>query len=185
MTVCVFCGSRAGKHPRFHKLAEATGRGLAERGVTVIYGGGGLGLMGVVSNAALDAGGKVTGIIPTFLRVQEVQNMRLTRTIITRGMLDRKQAMFDLSDGFLFLPGGLGTLDELIEVMTWQQLGQMDKPIVLLDEDGFWQPYLGLVDYVVEQGFAEPSVRDLFVSTRSLDAAFAALGLAESRAPQG
>ena len=182
--VCVFCGSRTGGHTRFRKLAEEVGRGLAERGATVVYGGGALGLMGVVSNAAIDAGGKVTGIIPTFLRKQEVQNMHLTRTIVTRGMLDRKQAMIDLSDSFLILPGGLGTLDELFEVLTWRQLGQIDKPIVLLSEEGFWQPLLGLIDHTIGQGFAGGGVRDLYVSTDNLDAAFDALGLAESRARQ-
>lgn len=183
--ICVFCGSRMGGHERFRDLAEAAGRGLAERGATVVYGGGALGLMGVVSNAALDAGGKVTGIIPVFLRHAEVQNMSLTRTIVTDGMLDRKQAMIDLSDGFLILPGGLGTLDELFEVLTWRQLGQIDKPIVLLGEDGFWQPLLELIEHVIGEAFAGTSIRELFVSADSLDAAFDALGLAESRARQG
>ena len=182
--VCVFCGSRTGGHERFRELAEAAGRGLAERGATVIYGGGALGLMGVVSNAAIAAGGQVTGIIPTFLRKQEVQNMNLTRTIVTDGMLDRKQAMIDLSDAFLILPGGLGTLDELFEVLTWRQLGQIDKPIVLLGEDGFWEPLLALVEHTIGQAFAGASIRELFVSTDTLDAAFDALGLAESRARQ-
>jgi uncharacterized protein (TIGR00730 family) len=183
--VCVFCGSRAGNHGRYQQLAEATGRRLAESGATLVYGGGSLGLMGVVSNAALDAGGKVTGIIPTFLRHAEVQQMRLTRTIVTETMLDRKQAMFDLSDAFLILPGGLGTLDELLEVMTWRQLGQIDKPIVLLGEDGFWQPFLALLEHTISEDFASPALRDLVIVTDTLDAAFEALGLAESQASQG
>ena len=182
--VCVFCGSRMGSHDRFRELAEAAGRGLAERNTTVVYGGGALGLMGVVSNAALDAGGQVTGIIPAFLRFSEVQHMRLTRTIVTDSMLDRKQAMIDLSDGFLILPGGLGTLDELFEVLTWRQLGQIDKPIVLLGEDGFWEPLLDLIEHTIGQNFAGGSIRELFVSVDSLEAAFDALGLAESRALQ-
>ncbi len=182
--VCVFCGSRMGGNARFRDLAEAAATGLAERGVTLVYGGGALGLMGVVSNAAIAAGGKVIGIIPTFLRKQEVQNMNLTRTIVTEGMLDRKQAMIDQSDAFLILPGGLGTLDELFEVLTWRQLGQIDKPIVLLGEAGFWEPLLELIEHTIDEGFAGASIRELLVSTDSLDAAFDALGLAESRARQ-
>ena len=184
-SVCVFCGSRMGGHEKFRKLAAAAGSGLAARGVTVVYGGGALGLMGIVSNAALDAGGKVTGIIPTFLRHAEVQHMRLTRAIITNSMLDRKRAMIDLSDAFLILPGGLGTLDELFEVLTWRQLGQLDKPIVLVGEDGFWQPYLDLIEHTIAQEFASASIRDLCTITDNLEAAFGALGLAESRASQG
>lgn len=183
-SVCVFCGSRMGSHERFRGLAEAVGRGLAERGATVVYGGGALGLMGVVSNAAIDVGGQVTGIIPTFLRHAEVQAMNLTRTIVTDGMLDRKQAMIDLSDAFLILPGGLGTLDELFEVLTWRQLGQIDKPIVLLGEAGFWEPLLALIEHTIDQNFAGASIRELFASAETLDAAFDALGLAESRARQ-
>ncbi len=183
-TVCIFCGSRMGGHEHYRQLVEAAGRGLAERGVTVVYGGGSLGLMGVVSNAAFDAGGQVTGIIPTFLRHAEVQQMRLTRTIVTDTMLDRKQAMIDLSDAFLVLPGGLGTLDELLEVMTWRQLGQIDKPIVLLGDDGYWQPFLALVDHVIAQEFASGSIRGLVTMADSPDAAFDALGLTESRSLQ-
>lgn len=182
--ICVFCGSRFGGHERFRDLAEAAGTGLAKRGATVIYGGGALGLMGVVSNAALAAGGNVTGIIPTFLRKQEVQNMNLTRTIVTDGMLDRKQAMIDLSDGFLILPGGLGTLDELFEVLTWRQLGQIDRPIVLAGEPAFWQPLMDLIEHTIGQAFAGANIRELFVTADNLDAAFDALGLAESGARQ-
>lgn len=181
-SVCVFCGSRMGGHERFRLLAEQVGKGLAKRGATLVYGGGALGLMGVVSNAATAAGGEVTGIIPTFLRKQEVQNMNLTRTIVTQGMMERKQAMIDLSDGFLILPGGLGTLDELFEVLTWRQLGQIDKPIVLLGQDGFWEPLLTLIDHTIAQQFAGEAIRNLYVSTDRLDAAFDALGLVQTQA---
>ena len=181
-SVCVFCGSRSGASERYRALAQDTGARLGTSGATVIYGGGSLGLMGVVSNAALDAGGKVTGIITTFLRHAEVQLMRLTRTIVVSDMLARKQAIMDLSDAFLILPGGLGTLDELFKVLTWKLLGQLEKPIVLLGEDGFWTPYLALIEHTIEQDFVSARARDLFVVTSDIDAAMQALGLAESRA---
>ena len=183
--VCVFCGSRMGADTSYRELAEAVGTRLAAAKTTVVYGGGALGLMGIVSNAALAAGGKVTGIIPGFLRHIEVQNMALTRTVVTDNMFDRKQAMIDLSDAFLILPGGLGTLDELFEVLTWRQLGQMDKPIVLLDQDDYWEPCLKLVEHIIAREFAGETVRDLYIRVNSIDAAMRALGLAESPASQG
>ena len=170
-----------GSHEEYRALAESVGRGLAERRATVVYGGGSLGLMGVVSNAVIDAGGKVTGVMPDFLRHLEAENPRVTRAILTDNMFDRKQAMLDLSDAFLVLPGGLGTLDELFEVLTWRQLGRFDKPIVLLAENGFWQPYAAVIDHIIEQGFAGEGIRGLFTLVDSQAAAFAALGLAEPK----
>jgi uncharacterized protein (TIGR00730 family) len=178
-SICVFCGSRKGDQPAYTALAEIVGRGLAERGASVVYGGGDLGLMGTVSNAAVDAGGRVIGIIPGFLEALEVENPRITRCITTTSMFDRKQGMFDLSDGFLVLPGGLGTLDELLEVITWRQLGQLDKPLVLLAENGYWQPFIALIDHVIAHEFASESARDLYTSVETPEAAFAALGLGD------
>ena len=176
-TICVFCGSRFGSKPAYRDLAERVGRRLAEQNAGLVYGGGALGLMGVVSDSALAAGGHVTGIIPGFLRHAERQHDRLSRLIVTDDMLDRKQTMFDLSDGFLALPDGVGTLDEILEVLTWRQLGQIDKPLVLLSEDDFWQPFIGALDHTIAQEFAGDSIRSLYRHESTLDAAFAALGL--------
>jgi len=178
--ICVFCGSRHGVDPVYRDLAVRVGHGLAARGVGLVYGGGGLGLMGVVSDSVLEAGGHVTGIIPNFLRHAERQHDQLSRLIVTSDMFERKQTMFDLSDGFLALPGGIGTLDEMLEVLTWRQLGQVNKPLVLLDEDGFWAPFIAALEHAVERGFAGENIRELYRAEHSLDAAFAALGLAEA-----
>lgn len=175
--VCVFCGSRAGNGDEYRLLAETIGRGLAERGASVVYGGGDLGMMGLVSNNAVDAGAHVTGIIPGFLEDLEITNPRITRNIRTDGMMDRKQAMFDLSDAFLILPGGLGTLDELFEVLTWRQLGQIDKPVVLLSLDNYWRPFADLIDHVISAGFADHSTYRLYSIVDNADDAYTALGL--------
>ncbi|HKK31359.1 MAG TPA: TIGR00730 family Rossman fold protein [Alphaproteobacteria bacterium] len=180
--ICLFCGSRAGESEGYRALAESVGRAIGERGATMVYGGGALGLMGIASNAAIDAGGTVTGIIPNFLRSLEVENPRLTRAIVTDNMFDRKQAMLDLSDGFLILPGGLGTFDELFEVLTWRQLGQIDKPIVLLSDSGYWEPYVALIEHVIREGFAGSGVRSLYTVVGTIEDAFAALGLDETAA---
>lgn len=175
--ICVFCGSRHGAHPAYRDLAVRVGHGLVARGAGLVYGGGALGLMGVVSDSVLEVGGHVTGIIPGFLRFTERQHDHLSRLIITDDMFQRKQTMFDLSDGFLALPGGIGTLDEVLEVLTWRQLGQVDKPLVLLDEDGFWQPFVAALEHAVEREFAGEGIRLLYRVEHTLDGAFAALGL--------
>jgi uncharacterized protein (TIGR00730 family) len=188
-SICVFCGSRVGRHERYRSLARAVGEGLAQRGATLIYGGGQVGLMGDVSDAAFDAGGKVVGIIPVFLRHVERVNTRMTRRIVTDSMFARKQAMFDLSDGFLALPGGIGTLDEIMEVMTWQHLDQLapgsNKPIVLLDEGDFWAPFKTLLDHYVSEGFVGEAVFDLVSFSGSIKEAFSALGIGDTPSTDG
>jgi len=175
--ICVFCGSRHGALPAYEDLAVRVGQGLAARGAGLVYGGGALGLMGIVSDSVLAAGGHVTGIIPHFLRFAEREHHRLSRTIFTDDMFQRKQAMFDLSDGFLVLPGGLGTLDEVLEVLTWRQLGRLDKPMVLLDEGDFWAPFIAVLQHAIGQGFADDNLHALFRVEHTLDGAFSTLGL--------
>jgi uncharacterized protein (TIGR00730 family) len=175
--ICVFCGSRFGGNAGYRDLAERVGLRLARQGATLVYGGGALGLMGQVSDSVLAAGGHVTGIIPGFLRHAERQHDRLDRLIVTDDMFERKQTMFDLADGFLALPGGIGTLDEILEVLTWRQLGRFDKPLVLLAEDDFWRPFVSVLDHAIATDFAGENVRALYCVESSIDAAFAALGL--------
>lgn len=151
-----------GANPSYRGAAEQLGRGLAERGVGLVYGGGSIGLMGVVMQSVLDHGGEVTGVIPEFLMRREVGNPSLTELVIVDSMHERKQRMFELADAFAVLPGGLGTLDETIEIVTWQQLRLHAKPIGLLSVAGYWQAYEALIDWTIAQGFADAGIRDLF-----------------------
>lgn len=161
-SICVFCGSTSGADPEFASAAEETGRRIAESGHRLVYGGGSVGLMGVVARAARRAGGEVVGVIPGFLRYAEIPEDEVTKMHFVDSMHERKQKMFDLSDGFLVLPGGIGTLDEAIEIMTWAQLGRHAKPVVFIDTKGYWTPLLALLKAVVESGFAKESLADLY-----------------------
>lgn len=174
-SLCVFCGSRVGADPAYAAGAERLGRGLAERGVRLIYGGGSIGLMGVVMQSALDHGGEVAGVIPEFLMRREVGNPALTELVVVDSMHERKQRMFELADAFAVLPGGLGTLDETIEVITWQQLRLHAKPIGLLSVGGYWQVYEALIDRIVDQGFADAGIRDLFIVEEDVESLLGAL----------
>lgn len=174
-SLCVFCGSRVGADPAYAAGAERLGRGLAERGVRLIYGGGSIGLMGVVMQSALDHGGEVTGVIPEFLMRREVGNPALTELVVVDSMHERKQRMFELADAFAVLPGGLGTLDETIEVITWQQLRLHAKPIGLLSVGGYWQAYEALIDRIIDQGFADAGIRDLFLVEEDVESLLGAL----------
>lgn len=151
--ICVYCGSRPGLTPDFARKAAALGSRLARDALTLVYGGGNVGLMGVVADAALAAGGDVVGVIPQQLVQWEVAHQSLTRLEIVESMHARKARMFDLSDGFVALPGGFGTLDEMFEMLTWRQLGFGDKPCALLDVDGFYSPLVAMLDRMVEAGF--------------------------------
>lgn len=168
-SLCVFCGSRHGNDPRFTETARRLGVILAENRIRLVYGGGAIGLMGEVARAALDAGGEVVGVIPNFLKEAEIGMTGLTESYHVDSMHERKQRMFDMSDGFVVLPGGLGTLDESMEILTWRQLRQHDKPVVFLDTAGYWSVLMGLVDHVVEQGFAAAGVRDLYTVVPTAD----------------
>jgi uncharacterized protein (TIGR00730 family) len=157
-TVCVYCGSGPGTNPHFVEAAVALGKALAENNVGLVYGGGSVGLMGAVATSALDHGGKVTGIIPDFLTARENALTRAQEMIVTRDMHERKRLMFERSDAFVALPGGVGTLEELVEQLTWQQLGRHSKPILLANVDGFWEPLLALLAHMRSTAFIRPTL---------------------------
>ncbi|GBR05033.1 TIGR00730 family Rossman fold protein [Asaia siamensis] len=177
----VFCGSRHGAWPEFAEAARATGKGLAERHIHLVYGGGAVGLMGVVAEAALSAGGEVTGIIPTFLHDREVMNDRVTDLIVTESMHERKRLMFAKADAFLILPGGLGTFDELMEILTWRQLSLHDKPILIVNVANWAVHVIAALEASIEQGLADPSARRLYTVVSSVTEAFDVLGREKKR----
>jgi len=147
-TVCVYCGSGPGTNPRFVEGAKAFGKVLAENGIRLVYGGGSIGLMGAIATSVLDHGGTVTGIIPDFLTIRENALKRVQELIVTPDMHERKRLMFEHSDAFVALPGGIGTLEELVEQLTWQQLGRHSKPVLLANIEGFWEPLLVLLAHM-------------------------------------
>jgi uncharacterized protein (TIGR00730 family) len=161
-SVAVFCGSQAGNAPVFRTAAAAFGRALAQAGMRLIYGGGRVGLMGAVADAALGAGGTVIGVIPEFLTRWEVAHEGVAELIVTDSMHSRKRRMFELADVFVSFPGGLGTLDETIEIITWRQLKLHDKPILICDIAGSAGPLMAMVDATIAAGFARSDARQLF-----------------------
>ncbi len=160
-SICVFCGASTGANPLYREAAAAMGRSLAERGMTLVYGGGAVGLMGVVADATLAAGGQVIGIIPQSLKDAEIGHAGLTRLEVVDGMHARKARMAELADAFVALPGGLGTLEELFEVWTWGQLGYHAKPLGLLDVGGFYAGLGQFLDHLVEEGFVRAQYREM------------------------
>jgi len=174
-SVCVFCGSSNRVSEPYRRAAADLGAEIARRGLRLVYGGGRVGLMGILADAALGVGGQVIGVIPEFLRGLEVAHDGLSELRVVGGMHERKRAMFELAEAFLVLPGGFGTLDESIEIATWRQLGLHDKPIVLVDIEGFWRPMRALIDGIIGEGFARPEHAGLFVTASSVDEALAAL----------
>ena len=163
-SVCVFCGARSGALPAYAAAATATGAMLAANNWRLVYGAGDVGLMGLVAKGTQSAGGKTFGVIPTHLLGREAGKRDLDTFVITETMHERKKVMFMNADAIVMLPGGAGSLDEFFEVLTWRQLRLHAKPIILLNTEGYWNPLLALLDHVVAEGFAEPSVRD-FVTT--------------------
>ena len=157
-SVCVFCGSGPGDNPAFVEAAHALGAALARERLGLVYGGGSLGLMGVVARASMDTGGYVIGVIPEFLRDREKPSRDLSELVVTKGMHERKQAMFDRASAFVALPGGLGTLDEIVEQMTWMQIGRHNKPILLLNVAGYWDPFLAMVERMRASKFIRPGL---------------------------
>src|SRR6201994_784032 len=157
-TVCVYCGSGPGTNPHFIEGAKALGKAFAENGVRLVYGGGSVGLMGAIAKSALDHGGAVTGIIPDFLRARENALTRVQEMIVTPDMHERKRLMFERSDAFVALPGGVGTLEELVEQLTWKQLGRHAKPVLLADIDNFWEPLFALLAHMRETEFIRPAM---------------------------
>jgi uncharacterized protein (TIGR00730 family) len=160
-SVCVFCGSSAGKDPAYAEAARQLGRAIADRGSILVYGGGHVGLMGVVADAALGRGGEVFGVMPKALVDREIAHEGLTRLHVVGSMHERKALMSDLSEGFVALPGGNGTLEELFEVLTWAQLGEHDKPCGLLNVFGYYDPLLKVFDRMADQAFLKEEHREL------------------------
>ena len=160
--ICVFCGSSSRVDERYKRAAIDLGTLIAQAGRGLVYGGGKVGLMGLLADAALSAGGEVIGVIPEFLRELEVGHGAVTELVVTDSMHARKREMYERSDAFVTLPGGLGTLDETLEVLTWTQLHLSAKPIVLVDIAGYWRPLIDLIDHSIHQGFARPENRMAF-----------------------
>jgi uncharacterized protein (TIGR00730 family) len=174
-SVAVFCGTRAGTDPAHLAAARALGAGLAAAGMTLIYGGGGVGLMGAVAAGTIGGGGRVHGVIPEFLTRIERPHPDLAELEVTTSMHTRKTRMFELADAFVTLSGGLGTLDETVEIITWRQLGLHDKPVIILDINGWAQPFLAVVEDMIEQGFVDPSNRRLYAIAADVPAALTLL----------
>lgn len=184
-TVCVYCGSGPGSNPRFIEAAHALGKTFAENNVRLVYGGGSVGLMGAVAKSALDHGGAVTGIIPDFLRSREHALTSVQEMIVTPDMHERKRLMFEHSDAFVALPGGIGTLEELVEQMTWQQLGRHSKPVLLANIDGFWEPLIALLAHMRETEFIRPSLNIDILKAERVEDILPRLRAAAARAPEG
>ncbi len=173
--LCVFCGSQTGRNPAYAEAARSLGTALARRGITLVYGAGGIGLMGVVADAVLAGSGEAVGVIPEKLESLEVAHSGLTEKVVTEDMFRRKRIMLDRADAFVILPGGYGTLDEFFEVLTWKQLKFLDKPVIVLDSEGYWGPLLALLDHVSAEGFAPSAAPRLVTVVRTVDEIFRVL----------
>src|SRR5688572_17943445 len=156
--ICVYCGSGPGSNPKFVESARAFGGILASNNIRLVYGGGSIGLMGAIADSVIDHGGQVTGIIPDFLKAREMMFKRATELIVTRDLHERKRLMFERADAFVALPGGIGTLEELVEQLTWAQLGRHKKPILLANIQNFWEPLCALLDHMREMQFIRPGL---------------------------
>ena len=173
-TLCVYCGASGGRDPGFADFASAFGSACARRGVGIVFGGGGVGLMGRVADAALAGGGHVVGVIPSSMEA-ETPASGLSELVVVDTMHARKRTMFEMADGFVALPGGLGTLDETFEIITWRQLRLHDRPIVLANCLGYWDPLVELLGHVVATGFAHGDATGLYAVADSIDGIFEAL----------
>ena len=161
-SVAVFCGSRRGRSPGYREAGASLGRGLAEAGIRLVYGGGQVGLMGVIADSVIEAGGEVFGVIPEFLQRREVAHQGPVALVVTDTMHDRKRRMFEAADAFVMMPGGLGTFDETIEITTWRQLGLHDKPVLICNVEGWADAYLAMISAAIRDGFADPGASGLF-----------------------
>jgi uncharacterized protein (TIGR00730 family) len=181
--ICVFCGASPGRRPAYLELATSVGSGLAARGIGLVYGGGRVGMMGAVADAALASGGDVIGVIPRGLVDRELAHPGVTELRVVETLHERKAVMSELADGFIALPGGLGTLEELAEVASWAQLGLHAKPIGLLGPDGYWDALAGWLDHAVDEGFVAPGHRALVVVDRDLGTLLARFAGGSTRPP--
>ena len=184
-TVCVYCGSGPGTNPHFIESAKAFGKALAESGIRLVYGGGSLGIMGAVASSVLDHGGMVTGIIPDFLKLRENALKRVQEMIVTPDMHERKRLMFEHADAFVALPGGIGTLEELVEQLTWQQLGRHTKPVLLANVDGFWEPLFALLTHMRETQFIRQGLSVDILKADRVEDILPRLQAAAAAAPEG
>jgi uncharacterized protein (TIGR00730 family) len=184
-TVCVYCGSGPGTNPNFVESAKALGKAMAENGIRLVYGGGSLGIMGAVASSVLDHGGMVTGIIPDFLKLKENALKRVQEMIVTPDMHERKRLMFERSDAFIALPGGIGTLEELVEQLTWQQLGRHSKPVLLANIEGFWDPLLALLAHMRATQFIRPNLSIDILKADRVEDILPRLQAAAASAPEG
>ena len=173
--LCVYCGSSGAVEEQYREAASELGACLARAGVELVFGGGGVGLMGLLADAALAANGKVTGIIPSHLRAAELAHPGVSELVVVGSMHERKRLMAERADAFAVLPGGIGTLDEMFEIVSWKQLGLHDKPILLVDVGGYWAPLLALLEHIIAKGFARPQTRRLLRVVPSVAALMAAL----------
>lgn len=174
-SICVFCGASGRVDTSYRVAAARLGALLGERGIRLVFGGGHVGLMGLMADAALAAGGEVVGVIPRHLMDRELGHDHVTELHVVDSMHSRKQKMFDLADAFAVLPGGIGTLDETFEILTWKQLGMHDKPVVVVDVAGYWRPLHDLIAAVIDAGFASPATGRLFAAVDSVEDVLAAL----------
>jgi uncharacterized protein (TIGR00730 family) len=168
-SICVYCASGPGNNPAFTEAAKQFGRILAENGIRLVYGGGSVGLMGTLADSVLDHGGAVTGVIPDFLMNREHMLLRVQERIVTRDMHERKRVMFERADAFVALPGGIGTLEELVEQMTWAQLGRHKKPILILNSEKFWDPLCALIDHMEKLAFIRPGLSVKYLVTERVE----------------
>jgi uncharacterized protein (TIGR00730 family) len=173
--LCVYCGSSSGVDTAYREAAQELGRELARAGLELVYGGGRVGLMGVLADAALGAGGSVVGVIPARVFEAEVAHPGLSELVVVANMHERKRGMVERADAFAVLPGGIGTLDETVEVLSWRQLGLHDKPVFVIDLGGYWRPLLALLDHMVANGFLRPEVRAVVQVVSSVPDLLAAL----------
>ena len=168
-TVCVYCGSNTGTEPAFVASAQSFGTILAHNGVRIVYGGGSIGLMGALAESVIAHGGEVTGVIPEFLTERERPRRLGQELVVTRDMHDRKRQMFERADAFVALPGGLGTLEELVEQLTWVQLGRHSKPILIANINGYWDPLLALLDHMHTLEFVPPALHINFLVAKRVE----------------
>lgn len=180
--ICIYCGSSPGQKPVYAEAAQSLGKALAGAGIRLVYGGGSVGLMGIVARSVLDHDGMVTGIIPGFLARKEIMLEQAHELIVTEDMHERKKTMFERADAFVALPGGIGTLEELIEMLTWAQLGRHNKPVLLANIDGFWNPLLDLLHHMADQNFVSGAFVGRILTVERMDDVLAVLSKAANAA---